>query len=126
VPISIFTFSDGTRATEWNTAFHFACRLAFEVPDYDCDFDISKVHEAERCYRRPDIILHKRGTPLNFLVVEMKMNLSPKRRAMDERKIREVWFANYNYKFGAAVALNQSGCSVNVVVNPTYVARTER
>jgi hypothetical protein len=78
VPISIFSFSDGTHATEWNTAFHFAVLLQLAFPEYDCDFDVSKVHEASGYYRRPDIVLHKRGTVKNFLVIEMKMHGNPR------------------------------------------------
>lgn len=117
VPTDIFRFSDGTNATEWNTAFHFAVQLKSAFPEYDCDFDISKVHEASG-YRRPDIVLHKRGTSMNFLVIEMKMNGSPKSRAADEEKIRKIWFSNYHYEFGATITLNESICAVSIETNP--------
>ena len=48
----------------------------------------------------------------------MKMDGDPKKKAADEIKIREIWFANYHYQFGATIVLNERECSVSVEQNP--------
>ena len=130
VPDDIFKFSDGTNATELNTAHHFAIRLSQEFPKYHCDFDLSKLHEVELSkrqegkpnsgYRRPDIILHERRTHArNFLVVEMKLRGDPATVDGDAEKIQNVWFAEpFRYEFGATVVLNEDGCAAHVMPNP--------
>lgn len=117
LPRNIFSFSDGTRTTEWNVAFHYAVRLQQAFRQYDCDFDLSKVHEANK-FKRPDIVLHQRGHhDDNFLVIEMKIRSSATATEKDAEKIRDIWFANYNYKFGATVMLNKTSCNVKVYPN---------
>lgn len=121
VPKSIFEFGDGTHATELNTAHHFAIQLSKQFPEYSCDFDLSKMHEAalRSGYRRPDIVLHERGTQRrNFLVVEMKLRGDPAAVEADAKKIRDVWFARpYCYEFGATIVLNEKDCKVHVISN---------
>lgn len=118
IPKAIFSFSDGTNGTEWNAAFHFASRLQEKFDSFDCDFDLSKVHEANKHFR-PDIVLHKRGNhDHNFLAVEMKTWEQAKPIERDWDKIRTIWFQNYHYQFGATVILNVRHCSARVEQNP--------
>jgi len=115
----IFCFADKTQATEWNTAHHFAVLLHAAFPEYDCDFDLSKKHEASGLYRRPDIVLHQRGSQdRNFLVVEMKMHPGATGIAADAQKIRDIWFEDFRYQFGATIILNAEQCVAKVMKNP--------
>ena len=58
-----------TAEHELNLAFHYAAELRGWFPWLDCDFDVTKLNFNRE---RPDIILHRRNTGLNFLVIEVK------------------------------------------------------
>jgi hypothetical protein len=111
----IFTFTSQTNQTEWNLAHHLANEVQKEFPELSCDVDLIKPNFE---YRRPDIVLHKRGTHAsNFLVIEAKRHEAH----MDEdlEKIKEYWFAHpLRYQFGASVVLNENGFHIIVIKNP--------
>lgn len=66
----LFTFTSQTNQTEWNLAHHLADEVHKEFPDLHCDVDVIKPNLDRK---RPDIVLHRRGThESNFLVVELK------------------------------------------------------
>ncbi|HSX23711.1 MAG TPA: hypothetical protein VLE74_01295, partial [Candidatus Saccharimonadales bacterium] len=55
--------------------------------------------------KRPDIVIHKRGTnKSNLLVVEIKRNGLVRNTESDLNKIQEYWFeAPLNYRYGVVV-----------------------
>src|ERR1700732_1649453 len=95
-----------TDEREPNLSFHLANELWKYFFWLDCDFDVTK---AAHCDKRPDIILHKRGSHLlNFLVVEVKRASNRDGVEEDIRKIKEEWFAgNLRYDFGASVLVDE-------------------
>lgn len=97
-------FSSETGQTEWNLAAHLAPEICKYFNGYSYDIDVVKPHLGNR---RPDIIIHKRGTNTqNLLVVEVKRNGSPTATDEDADKIREHWFSvRLAYKFGATINL---------------------
>ena len=85
---SFFAFTSETNQAEWNIAHHLANELQELFPGVDCDLDIIKPNLGRR---RPDIVLHKRNSHKeNLLVVEVKRD----RDGIDDdlEKIREWWF----------------------------------
>lgn len=102
----IYSFTSATRQTEWNLAHHLANEIQKEFTDYACDLDISKPNVK---YRRPDIIIHKRGLhDSNLLVVEVKRDGNPSDMEDDILKIKQFWFNfDFDYKFGAAINLKR-------------------
>lgn len=80
-------YTSQTGQHELNLAFHYASELKKWFPWLNCDFDVTK----RNCGRkRPDIILHRRGTnALNFLVVEVKREKS---RGPDYSHVHAFWF----------------------------------
>jgi len=119
---NIFDFTPESIPTEWNLAHH----LSFEVhkffPWFDCDLEIIKT-DHER--KRPDIILHKRGTHrFNFLVIEVKRDSSDELEEVIKR-IRDEWFqVPERYQFGAAVNLDaDKSYRVDVIRSPLQSER---
>ena len=110
----IFDYTPETGITEWNLAHHLAFEIQKEFPEYQHDIELTK-HSIRN--RRPDIILHKRGTHNNnFLVIEIKRH----RNTIDDReKIISSWFINpYNYTFGATILIkNKNNYLVDVFKN---------
>ena len=100
----IFDFTSETGQTEWNLAHHLAVEIHRCFPSFDCDLDVIKRNYENR---RPDMVLHKRGThKLNFLVVEIKLDGNRAAIEEDIEKIREYWFREpLHYEFGAVVSL---------------------
>lgn len=101
---NIFRFTSATHQTEWNLAHHYAIEVHKLFPDYDCDFDISKPNLGDR---RPDIVIHERGThDRNFLVIEVKRD--QRDVPADMNKIQSFWFdPSLHYEFGAVVVINE-------------------
>jgi hypothetical protein len=102
----IHRFTSHTIETEWNLTAHLAPEIIKYFKGYSYDVDVAKVPAG---YKRPDIIIHKRGhgAMSNLLVIEIKRNGGPADAGSDEKKIRGYWFDKpYCYRFGASVNLN--------------------
>ena len=99
----LFTFTDATRQSEWNIVGHFANELRKEFPDLQCDTDVIKAGFGNM---RPDIVIHRRNTHTdNLLVVEVKRRKADVKG--DIRKTTRYWFsAPLLYRFGAVVVIN--------------------
>ena len=116
---NIFEFTSETGQTEWNLAHHLANEVHKLFPELDCDLDVVKRHYD---MRRPDIILHRRGTHAdNFLVIEVKKDGGSEEIAHDLRRISEQWFRDpLHYQFGAVVNLRTDGrYKLRVLRNPS-------
>jgi hypothetical protein len=114
---NIFEFTSETGQTEWNLAHHLANEIHAYFPEFDCDLDLIKVNYDRR---RPDIVIHKRGTnSSNFLVIEVKRDGDQRSMSDDVEKIKSNWFrGNLNYQFGAVVnLLNDKSSQVEVFKN---------
>jgi hypothetical protein len=102
---NLFPFTAATRQTEWNIAHHFANELKTLFAEYDCDTDIVKPTFGNT---RPDIIIHRRGShENNLLVIEIKRD----RADVDGEiaKITTSWFRPpLFYQFGAVVVISGS------------------
>jgi hypothetical protein len=97
----LFHFTSQTIPTEWNVAHHFAGQIHRLYTKYNCDFELIKPTEHRK---RPDIVLHKRGTHAqNFLVIELKVHIDDMED--DVQKIKTYWF-DYplNYQYGVVFA----------------------
>lgn len=119
----IFRLTPASAQTEWNLTTHLARELSVLFPEFACDIDLQKPEAGDR---RPDIVLHRRGTHEdNFLVIEVKRD---NRRAIPGEldKIERYWFAEpYLYRFGAAVNLNSDFTyQVEIRVNPSNQQNT--
>lgn len=101
---NIFKFTSETGQTEWNLAHHLAVEVHESFPSFDCDLDVVKRNYGNR---RPDIILHQRGThEANFLIIEVKLDGAQQDTDDDIKKIQEHWFAKpLCYEFGAVINL---------------------
>lgn len=101
-------FTSETHQTEWNLAAHLAPEIARRFNGYTYDMDVIKPNYDNK---RPDIIIHSRGTnEKNLLVIEVKKQGSSSDVANDEKKIRGHWFtAPLSYCFGATINLDKMG-----------------
>ncbi len=98
-------FSSETAQTEWNLAAHLAPEIAKYFEGYSYDIDVMKVNLNNK---RPDIIIHSRGsnTRFNLLVVEVKREGSEQAILSDAEKIQDYWFSErLRYQFGATINL---------------------
>lgn len=113
---NIFAFTSQTHQTEWNLAHHLAGEIHRIFSNYDCDIDVTKPNLGSK---RPDIILHKRGTEDNFLVIEMKFNGDAEDIESDINKIKANWFGTQlHYQFGAVINLKlDKTCDVETLEN---------
>ena len=112
---TLFEFTSETNQTEWNVVHHYAKEVSALFPNHDCDVDVSKPNLNNK---RPDIVIHKRGThDLNFLVIEVKRDQDGV--SEDIEKIREWWFRQpLQYQYGAVVMIGgYETISVTVVKN---------
>jgi len=116
----IFRFTSQTNQTEWNLAHHLANEIHKEFPELNCDVDLIKPNYENR---RPDIVLHKRGTHAdNCLVIEVKRDEAQMHEDLD--KIVRYWFVPpLNYQFGASVVLNEKGHLVIVIKNTASLSK---
>ena len=117
-------FTSKTNQSEWNIAHHLANELHALFEAYDCDVDVIKPTLGAR---RPDIIIHKRGTHEdNAIVVELKRDDADVNS--DIEKIKTYWFdARLNYQFGAAIAIDEGvALTVEVFENENYGAQREQ
>lgn len=97
-------FTSETDQHELNLAFHYAMELRTWFPWLDCDCDVRK---ANLDGKRPDIILHRRGSRMNFLVIEVKREIYSQGINDDLNKIRNSWFEErFKYRYGAGLILN--------------------
>ena len=122
---TISKFTPETGETEWNLVHHLAPEIHKFFPWYDCDLDVTKGSSGNR---RPDIILHKRGTHgFNFLVIEAKYEKSQAELQNEIDKIKEHWFApRLHYQFGAVINLRRDKIpEVEVIKNPSQGSATE-
>jgi hypothetical protein len=116
----IFDFTSETHQTEWNLAHHLANEIHKLFNEFDCDIDILKINLAKR---RPDIVIHKRGSnAMNLLVVEVKRDNSYGLEG-DIRKIEEYWFNDWlNYKYGAVINITkQSKFEIKIIKNQSFL-----
>lgn len=99
-------YTNETAEHELNLAFHFAAELQTWFPYLDCDFDVTKANFNRE---RPDIIIHRRQSGVNFLVIEIKREKFRAAVPADLKKIRDDWFeGGLRYRFGAAVILDEN------------------
>lgn len=121
----IFDFTSETVQTEWNLAHHFAIELTKRFPDLDCDLDIIKPNYERR---RPDIILHRRGShSSNLLVVEIKRDGDRREIEADIEKIQHFWFREpLSYEFGAVIDLRSDKSSDIIVFQNQVNLRTRK
>jgi hypothetical protein len=108
----LFAFTAATGQSEWNIANHFANELHAEFPKHHCDTDVIKEPYGDK---RPDVIIHRRGThEHNLLVVEVKRSRADVEGEIE--KIENNWFRPpLSYTFGAVVVIN-SGEAPYVVI----------
>jgi len=104
----IFGFTDQTHQTEWNLAHHLANEIQSLFPDLQCDVELIKPNYENR---RPDIIVHRRGSQdHNLLVVEVKLDGTDDALQHDAEKIAQYWFQPpLRYEYGAIVDLRRDG-----------------
>jgi hypothetical protein len=115
---NIFDFTPQTGQTEWNLAHHLAMEIHKFFPRFDCDLDVVK---PDYDNRRPDIIIHERGThAFNLLVVEVKRDGTDAALRADAERIHEHWFREpLRYQFGAIFNLRSNrSAEVEVFKNP--------
>jgi hypothetical protein len=113
-------FSSETKQTEWNLAAHLAPEIVNYFKGYSYDIDVTKVNKR---MRRPDIIIHKRGSEnkYNLLVVEVKREGSTTDIERDAEKIRKHWFSEpLRYRFGATINLRAGNPDIRVFYNPSF------
>lgn len=109
----IFNFTPQTGETEWNLGHHLANEIHLYFPNLDCDLDVTK-HNYNN--KRPDIILHKRGShKSNYLVIELKHRGS--NTDEDIKKIKNEWLMPpLSYRYGASIQIeDDSKYKVEVV-----------
>lgn len=114
---NLSAFTSESVCTEWNLAHHLANEISTIFKDLDCDIELTKSNFSNR---RPDIILHKRGTnESNFLIIEMKKNGKSKNINEDLEKIKSNWFRfPLSYHFGVIINyLENSESTVDVLEN---------
>jgi len=122
---NISEFTPETGETEWNLAHHLALEIRKFFPWYDCDLDVTKGSSGNK---RPDIILHKRGThDFNLLVIEAKYEKGQAELRHEIDKIKEHWFASHlHYQFGAVINLRRDKIpEVEVIKNASQESATE-
>jgi hypothetical protein len=101
----IDSFSSETNQTEWNLVAHLAPEIVKYFESYSYDLEVTKVNHGNR---RPDIIIHRRGSgpKYNLLVVEVKRGGSEGDMFTDAKKIQDHWFSEgLQYQFGATINL---------------------
>jgi hypothetical protein len=112
-------FTPQTTQRELNIAHHFA-RYLDELLSTRVDWPIS--HDFDIWKReqrkRPDIIFHQRGThDNNLLVIELKVDGNKQDQLNELRRIKEVWFNEFDYKFGAYLNVARTGTdSLDLIV----------
>ena len=118
----IFEFTSESGATEWNLAHHLAFEIQKEFPQFQHDIELTK---SSFEYKRPDIVIHKRGNHNNnFLVIEVKYQ---KNTQNDINKIKNYWFEHpLRYKFGASIRIdNPTKYIVKIIRNEDIAYKPE-
>lgn len=98
----IFTFTEETSETEWNLSHHLGCKIQNSFKWLNTDVELYKTRYGGR---RPDIVIHKRNTDINYIVIEIKHRGSS--NSEDINKIKEYWMYGLGYEFGCAVKVNR-------------------
>lgn len=100
----IGSFTSETAQTEWNLVAHLAPEIVKYFEGYSYDIDVMKVNLQNK---RPDIIIHKRGTNnWNLLVIELKRDATETAIRGDAKKIEDFWHGvRLKYLFGATINL---------------------
>lgn len=117
---NLFAYTEATSQTEWNLAHQLAPEIRKYIPQYDCDLDVVKTVAGNR---RPDIIFHSIGDyEHDFLVIELKLNGTPRALLRDRNKIIQYWFPQpLNYQYGAVINLCRDlPSTVDVIVNENW------
>lgn len=96
--------SDVWKTNEWNICHHLAIEISKKFTEYSVDIEPVKDDR-----RRPDIVIHKRGTHDNNLVAfQVKIRPSIKDIEEDLKKIKETFFREpYNYKYGLIISIGR-------------------
>ncbi|NNM86167.1 MAG: hypothetical protein HKL96_10485 [Phycisphaerales bacterium] len=102
-------------ADEQSVTFRLAMYLADEFPglDVDCEYNRDETdpkRDTERKLIRPDIIVHRRGTQENILVIEAKKPNNPND---DEKKLQQLTSkeGKLKYRFGVRLVLKTGNCA---------------
>ena len=114
---NLFEFTEDTDQTEWNITSHYAVEVSKLFPGFEYDVDLKKPSVQNK---RPDIVLHRRGThDSNLLVIEMKRKQEDVSEEIE--KIEKSWFPPpLRYQYGAVVVISGIGSfSVVVLKNET-------
>jgi hypothetical protein len=117
---TIYDFTPESGRSEWNLAHHLANEIMKLYPSLDCDLEIPKRNIKNK---RPDIILHRRGTQKeNRFVVEVKTDRTQREIDSDIEKVKTDWFqSKLCYQFGSIVHLKQNKTvDVKVFQNEHY------
>jgi hypothetical protein len=117
---TIYNFTSESGRSEWNLAHHLANEIMKLCPGLDCDLEIPKRNIKNK---RPDIILHRRGTHKeNRLVVEVKTDRTQGEIGSDIDKVKTDWFqSKLCYQFGSVVHLkDDKSVDVQVFQNERY------
>lgn len=112
----LLEFTSESHISEWNLAHHLANEIHKFFPTFNCDIEIIKPNYHNM---RPDIILHKRQSMSNFLVIEVKKNGHRSGIASDLEKISSEWFRKpLSYQFGSVVNIKNSALTSEAIVIP--------
>jgi hypothetical protein len=128
-------------ANERSLSFRLAHYLACEFPDFDVDCEYNRHHRDEKHRKRlhdpdllrlagrepsledeegltvfPDIIIHRRETDDNLLVIEIKKSSSTIKEAFDLAKLK-AYREELGYRFAKFIRLGTKGEKPSVVVN---------
>ena len=116
----IYSLTPASGDTEMYLVHYYTNEVRRLLPEseYDCDPEINK--RLPKKIKRPDLVVHKRGThDHNFLVIEVKRNGKRGQIKSDGWKIKNYFFKEpYKYDFGALVNLkSDKKYSVEVLEN---------
>jgi len=92
------------RTTEWNICHHLACNLQEQFLELDVDVELEKDDK-----KRPDIVVHKRGShKINLIIFQVKKNPSFRDILDDMNKINGTFFREpYLYNFGIFICIGK-------------------
>lgn len=95
---------NNTWGGERNFCFHLACDMKREFKDRDVDIEVEK-----RGRKRPDILIHKRGTDnYNLIAFEVNIDNDFSRIEMDVGRLVELFLIAKDYQYSIMIALNIS------------------
>ncbi|MEW6416595.1 MAG: hypothetical protein AB1480_00525 [Nitrospirota bacterium] len=91
--------------SEWNVDCEYN-RHGEEIKKIDIPKDGINWDDIEQRTVFPDIIVHKRNTNKNIVIIEVKKSTNSISRAFDENKLKAFTTDPYNYKFGFFLLIN--------------------